>query len=108
MSVLDKISAFLYRVAGLPNWQIAVLSVLVAALLAGGYLILRPEPRPQGDFLSVDEAVPEEPCELTVYVAGAVRHPGVVRLEEGKRVVDAVEEAGGPLPEAGGSPGPPP
>jgi competence protein ComEA len=100
MSVLDKVSAFLDCLAGLPRWQTAVLVVLFLALLCGGYLILRPEPSPQGDFLPVEEAVPEEPCELTVYVTGAVLHPGVVRLAEGERVVDAIEEAGGPLPDA--------
>jgi competence protein ComEA len=100
MSILDRISAFLDSVASLPYWQMAVLAALVAAVVAGGYLVLSPAPRPQGDFLPAEEAAPDEPCELTVYVAGAVRHPGVVRLEEGSRVVEAIEEAGGPLPDA--------
>lgn len=36
---------------------------------------------------------PEEP--LVVYVTGAVRRPGVYQLPDGKRVIDAIEKAGG-------------
>ncbi len=37
---------------------------------------------------------------LTVHVTGQVRHPGVVRVVAGARVVDAVAAAGGALPSA--------
>lgn len=37
---------------------------------------------------------------LTVHVAGAVARPGVVRVPAGARVVDAIEAAGGGLPDA--------
>ena len=98
--LLDKLSAFLDRIGNLPYWQMGVLAVLIAALAAGGYFIVRPAPRHEGDFLPAQEAAVEEPRELTVHVAGAVCHPGVVRMREGDRVIDAIEEAGGPLPEA--------
>jgi len=37
---------------------------------------------------------------LTIHVAGAVSTPGVIELPAGARVIDAVEAAGGGLPEA--------
>ncbi|TYT22436.1 ComEA family DNA-binding protein [Dictyoglomus thermophilum] len=37
---------------------------------------------------------------VIVHVTGEVKNPGVYRLEEGARVVDAVNLAGGPLPSA--------
>jgi competence protein ComEA len=38
--------------------------------------------------------------QVLVHVAGAVTHPGVVELAGGSRVIDAVEAAGGGLPDA--------
>jgi len=40
-------------------------------------------------------AVKEEKNTIFVYVAGEVNNPSVVELEEGARVVDAIEKAGG-------------
>ena len=37
------------------------------------------------------------PARLAVHVAGAVTHPGVVELDQGARVIDAVEAVGGAL-----------
>ena len=98
--MLERISAFLDRLSSLPYWQLAILALAVAGVALGGYLLLRPAPRPAGELLPAGEAEGDAPRDLTVYVAGAVAHPGVVLLVEGDRVVDAIEEAGGPLPEA--------
>ena len=35
-----------------------------------------------------------------VYVTGAVRKPGVYQLPDGKRIIDAIEKAGGVTPKA--------
>ena len=103
--MLERFSAFLYRLIGLPYWQLALLAVITAGLAVGGYFIMRPSPRPVGEFQAVGEApaegpAQEEPEGLTVHVAGAVNHPGVVLLTPGDRVIDAITAAGGPLPEA--------
>jgi competence protein ComEA len=39
-----------------------------------------------------------QPRAIVVYVAGRVRHPGVYTFEQGDRVVDALDRAGGALP----------
>ena len=44
----------------------------------------------------------EEEMFLIVYVCGAVRKPGVYQVPPGARVYEAVEMAGGLLPEADG------
>lgn len=45
-------------------------------------------------------APPSEPERLAVHVAGAVAEPGVFYLPAGRRVIDALAEAGGALPAA--------
>lgn len=42
----------------------------------------------------------EEPNKIVIYITGAVKQPGVYELSEGDRVKDAIEAAGGTLPEA--------
>ncbi|RJP27450.1 MAG: hypothetical protein C4536_13930 [Actinobacteria bacterium] len=103
--MLEKLSAFLDKLSSLPYWQIAILAVAVVGALTGGYFILRPAPRPAGEFQPAGAAEAADmgrlqDNELTVHVTGAVSHPGVVLLAEGDRVIDAIEAAGGPLTEA--------
>lgn len=98
--MLEKITGFLDRLSTLPHWQLAVIAVSVMGVLAGGFFLLRPAQRPQGELHVVEQEAVAEPRVLTVHVAGAVARPGVVLLKEGARVMDAVESAGGPLPEA--------
>ena len=98
--MLEKIADLLDRLSALPHWQLAVIAVLAVGVLAGGFFLLRPASRPRGELHVVEEEAAAEPRILTVHVAGAVARPGVVRLQEGARVLDAVEGAGGPLPEA--------
>jgi competence protein ComEA len=98
--MLEKKSAFLDKLADLPYWQLALIAALALGVVAGGYFVLRPHPHPEASFHAAEEAPPTEPKRISVYVTGAVNHPGVVVLEEGARVINAIEKAGGPLPEA--------
>jgi competence protein ComEA len=90
---------------------VLALAGLLAALLAGAYLWWsRPEPRPAPQPIVRPAAQPAiappmgastptpSPSPLVVDVAGKVRHPGVVSLPPGARVIDAIKEAGGVRP----------
>lgn len=103
MTLMDRITSFLDRMAGIPRWQAAVLALCALGLLVGGYVLLSPPSRPPAEFVPAEaegsgEAV--DAREVVVYVAGEVTSPGVVRLREGSRVIDALEQAGGPTPDA--------
>lgn len=99
---MEKLSSFLDWASGLSYRQLALVLALILALGVGGYLLLRPASRPEGNFLPAREEPEAGAGEagLVVHVAGAVVHPGVVILDPGARVMDAVQQAGGPLPDA--------
>jgi competence protein ComEA len=98
--MLENLTSLLDRLNRLPYWQLGLLVLLLICVLVGGYFLLKPAPRPSADFQAKEETAAREPQQLMVHVAGAVKNPGVVRIEQGKRVIDAIEEAGGPLPQA--------
>ncbi len=58
--------------------------------------IVTSEPAPSGPG---DKTKPAD-TEVVVHVAGAVKHPGVVHLPPDRRAEDAIEKAGGALPQA--------
>lgn len=55
---------------------------------------------PFGEPTTLGPTTSERPSVLVVDVAGAVTHPGLVRLAAGSRVADAIDAAGGPTPDA--------
>jgi len=72
-----------------------------ATHLAGGEV--RPDSAGQAGSTTVDEAEPGSGSgseQLVVSVIGQVHQPGLVTLDDGARVADAIAAAGGALPDA--------
>ena len=70
---------------------------LVVGLAAAGLVYLASTP-PRGQPIQLSE--PPTPAPLMVYVSGSVIQPGLYALPNDSRVQDAIQAAGGLLPEA--------
>lgn len=80
------------------NLFLAGLAAVCISIGAGLASVNRVSSQPQHvGSVAIPTSVPSS---IQVHVAGWVRSPGVVRLAEGSIVADAVEAAGGLLPEA--------
>lgn len=82
------------------------LAVVAAVVVLGAGVVAwwsRPRAEPVPPPLSVAGTAapsPTAPAALVVAVSGEVREPGLVELPPGSRVADAIEAAGGLLPDA--------
>jgi competence protein ComEA len=80
---------------------LAVVAVLVA--LGAGLVAWRSrptiEPLPPADVTSGTASADPSPAVIVVAVTGRVHRPGLVELPPGSRVADAIEAAGGVLPD---------
>ena len=88
LPVLVGITALIVLVLGL-----ACASLLQAAS-SHGFAVTRADEEQNADEAPID-STGEMAARVFVHVGGAVVHPGVQELEEGSRVQDAVEAAGG-------------
>jgi competence protein ComEA len=77
-----------------------VLALLVALVVAGRAAFGRGEPARGRTPVVAMRAEPAAVQKLLVHVVGAVREPGLYRLDDGSRVDDALRAAGGPKPKA--------
>ena len=99
--------SFKERLDTLSRGEIAGLVVVLVAVLGGaGLWYARSLPKPvtiaesgPGDAPLVSSS-PSPTVTVIVDVAGAVRRPGVYEFNQGDRVIDAIERAGGSLPKA--------
>jgi competence protein ComEA len=80
---------------------LAYVAVLLVALTLAGRLALRSEEGAREEVApALLRAGPPPVRKLLVHVVGAVRAPGLYRLDDGSRIDDAVRAAGGPRPKA--------
>lgn len=77
-----------------------IIIISVIALLGIGYYIFKTN-NSYETFLVDEEVTTEETTKkeeknfIIVHVAGCVKSPGIIKIEEGSRVSDAIEKAGG-------------
>jgi len=80
-----------------------LLILIISVISISYYAFFKKEPEiafKLQDEPAIPVTAPVQAQKIVVHVAGAVKNPGVYTLEEGQRVKDAIEIAGGPLPEA--------
>jgi len=80
-----------------------LLVLIISVVTISYYAFFRKEPEVAFKLQeepAIPVTAPVQTQKIVVHVAGAVKNPGVYTLEEGQRVKDAIEVAGGPLPEA--------
>lgn len=80
----------------LNRWVLVAVALLVAAVGLSVTLWSWPDAEPAATApAAVPEAAATETATIVVSVAGAVNDPGIVELDAGSRVADAIEAAGG-------------
>jgi competence protein ComEA len=85
-----------FGLSHLNRWVLVIVALLVAAVGLSVTLLSWPESQPSATAPAAPpEATAAETKTIVVSVAGAVKNPGIVELDAGARVADAIEAAGG-------------
>ncbi|WP_100446333.1 ComEA family DNA-binding protein [Glycomyces xiaoerkulensis] len=83
------------------RWVLVAVAVVAAATGLSAMILSWPQSEPAATAEVEPTASPAtQPETIVVSVAGAVRRPGIVELESGSRVADAIAAAGGMAEEA--------
>lgn len=78
---------------------IAVVVVIIATTV-GIYMYKQTQENTVSYYDNEEQSEETHISQITVHITGAINNPGVVVLEEGSRIVDALEAAGGETDEA--------
>jgi competence protein ComEA len=85
-----------FGLSHLNRWVLVIVGLVVAGVGLSVTLLSWPDSEPAATAPAVvPEASAAAPTMIVVSVAGAVNEPGIVELEAGARVADAIEAAGG-------------
>ncbi|MEX1255909.1 MAG: SLBB domain-containing protein [Dehalococcoidia bacterium] len=80
--------------------NLRLMLVALAALLAAVIVYLAVQQRNEPPALEIDFGEATAGAPIQVYITGAVAEPGVYEIDDGARVVDLLNEAGGQAPDA--------
>ena len=75
--------------------QIVLVSAMIAVFAGGVFLLVRSPRSGRNIEIVLPTAAPASETRLSVYVSGAVRNPGVYAVDEGDRLLQVIEAAGG-------------
>ncbi len=98
-----KLSPFVEKILYLPYWKLALAGLVVVSSLCCFVYLYAISHSQKKVFIAKEEKPGETekvPTQIVVHVAGAVARPGLYQLDEGCRVGEALEKAGGTLPQA--------